>query len=536
VKRPPSHQTDDAAKVVFRDLLPKEWAVQELAPDYGIDFRVEVFESCRSTGEVFLVQLKGSTRLRRSGRGARLHVTHSLRAANLTDYVDQNREPVFLVVADVTKREAFWVFLQGYAESNALGSGWRRKRNVTIRIPTVDALASTAKLRDAVACARRSMADKYPGTPPAAIRAAKAEAEALDPRLSVDVRADATGTHYTLNAKQPFTFTLTAKGEPDELVRKMADLVDRGLPVGFGPNELKVSGTPIFGERFTQLGCVVQATTRQDVLLSLVGLDNSGSEVGRIDGIPCTLSGGRRERRLEGGMPSGPIQIKATVLFQDVPEKRSGRFLSFQFEKWGGLPILSLPFFDAVYSVFGPGRFSSQLRAEVVMPKGGGAIPVLLTLHDRKFVTGFGQILEVLRKARELARAYAVNPVFVITDMGHNEMRDIDDLHALVFGDGIERKAPGASFRFRIGRAGVPGLLEQRYPGPLTTTGTKDVALLGQVIRVGTVSVTMSSMTLKQGIEALRREYAEGAKDEFDCEFVATGENVITEKLTERAH
>ncbi|MBK9592391.1 MAG: DUF4365 domain-containing protein [Crocinitomicaceae bacterium] len=41
-------------------MVPDEWNVVELHPDYGKDYMVEIFENEISTGKIFYVQLKGS--------------------------------------------------------------------------------------------------------------------------------------------------------------------------------------------------------------------------------------------------------------------------------------------------------------------------------------------------------------------------------------------------------------------------------------------------------------------------------------------
>lgn len=60
MKRPTQHVTETISHRIFLDLIPVEWVVREIKPDYGIDYLIEVFKSGQSTGITFFVQLKGS--------------------------------------------------------------------------------------------------------------------------------------------------------------------------------------------------------------------------------------------------------------------------------------------------------------------------------------------------------------------------------------------------------------------------------------------------------------------------------------------
>lgn len=60
MKRPIQHVTETISHRIFEDLIPVEWVIREIKPDYGIDYLIEVFKSGQSTGITFFVQLKGS--------------------------------------------------------------------------------------------------------------------------------------------------------------------------------------------------------------------------------------------------------------------------------------------------------------------------------------------------------------------------------------------------------------------------------------------------------------------------------------------
>lgn len=60
VKRSKAHVIGEKAVDRIRASLPEEWAVRDKAVDYGVDLEVEIFEGEEPTGDIFLVQSKGS--------------------------------------------------------------------------------------------------------------------------------------------------------------------------------------------------------------------------------------------------------------------------------------------------------------------------------------------------------------------------------------------------------------------------------------------------------------------------------------------
>ena len=154
MKKPLSHQIDDAARAIFDDLRPKTWVANEHRHDYGKDYLVEMGEANGNlTGESFYVQLKGQVRVsfNSSGKLAKF----SLRTKHAAYYLDKVKDlPVFLVVVDVTKKRGWWVHLQPILDGESL---WRRRNSVTIDLPASNELADVGKLREAVEVAKRWM-------------------------------------------------------------------------------------------------------------------------------------------------------------------------------------------------------------------------------------------------------------------------------------------------------------------------------------------------------------------------------------------
>lgn len=60
MKRPEQHIIETKSQRIFEKLVPVEWVIREIKPDYGVDYLVEIFKNNESTGKTFFVQLKGS--------------------------------------------------------------------------------------------------------------------------------------------------------------------------------------------------------------------------------------------------------------------------------------------------------------------------------------------------------------------------------------------------------------------------------------------------------------------------------------------
>jgi hypothetical protein len=122
---------------------PLGWAVREIPQDtdIGIDFEVEVFESYRSTGTLFKVQLKSSTRSEYSHKkdGLREHVKRK----HLTYYCKELTDPVIVIHADVTAGRTFWLAPQLMHFPEKWLDGSDADRRAALFIPTANELPST---------------------------------------------------------------------------------------------------------------------------------------------------------------------------------------------------------------------------------------------------------------------------------------------------------------------------------------------------------------------------------------------------------
>jgi hypothetical protein len=129
---------------------------QQDQEDYGIDYEMEVMlPGDRASGVIFKVQEKGTTDLGLNAAGDQISYS-DLKTARMRYYLRELRIPAALVVVDVTKRDVYWVRLQGNAEvetdyeaAAAAGRG-----TMTVHLPVRNKLLATLPefLDDMVKC------------------------------------------------------------------------------------------------------------------------------------------------------------------------------------------------------------------------------------------------------------------------------------------------------------------------------------------------------------------------------------------------
>ncbi len=67
--RPNNHITGDSAvRKIASDLIPEEWTISIPDSDYGLDMLIEVVRDNKTTGKLFLYNLKGQLLLHMMGK------------------------------------------------------------------------------------------------------------------------------------------------------------------------------------------------------------------------------------------------------------------------------------------------------------------------------------------------------------------------------------------------------------------------------------------------------------------------------------
>jgi hypothetical protein len=167
-QRGETHLKEDASGALVQSLLPKEWVVRSLHPDYGVDVTIEVFERQESgiptMGEFLFVQLKSTEVLKRKVEPIRARgnveksidkqngkVEAELDVVSFTidaDTFDNARlmgpsTPLMLFVCDLVKDEVYFVCLTDYYDKvlEPRRSSLEKQKFFTISIPASNKLS-----------------------------------------------------------------------------------------------------------------------------------------------------------------------------------------------------------------------------------------------------------------------------------------------------------------------------------------------------------------------------------------------------------
>jgi hypothetical protein len=122
---------------------PLGWAVREVPQDtdIGIDFEVEIFESFHSTGDLFKVQLRSSTRSEYSTK--RNSARQPIKRKHLVYYCRQLTAPVIVLHADVISGRTFWLAPQLEQFPLPWTDGSRGDSKVKVDVPLANELPQT---------------------------------------------------------------------------------------------------------------------------------------------------------------------------------------------------------------------------------------------------------------------------------------------------------------------------------------------------------------------------------------------------------
>lgn len=117
MKRPYQHIIETTSRKAFENLLPDEWVVRPLNPDYGIDYIIEIFKDNKFTGKFFYVQVKGT-----SQNIINHQVKISMKSSVLQYYMSLPL-PVLLVVYSVKTKEFWGVWINEYLKTCKIKNG-----------------------------------------------------------------------------------------------------------------------------------------------------------------------------------------------------------------------------------------------------------------------------------------------------------------------------------------------------------------------------------------------------------------------------
>jgi hypothetical protein len=410
MKRPRAHEIDDEAQDIFRAALPKSWVCGQYEKDYGKDYYVELVDNGELTGGAFSVQLKGKKHLTTVNKGRQ--ISFPLETKYIRYFAEKVEMPVFLVVADVTAKRAYWLFVQEYVD-NELDSKkpyWRQHAEVALRIPIDHSLEDNNQLREAVDSSLAYMKRKYPGTIEDSIAHEKKRLEKLDPRLAVNVGVADGKVVYTMQPKEPIDFTLSIAGHNDSVAQKYRELIEQGTLVDLSEVNASVHGLPAMSPSDRILQAQYQQHVMMEVRITL--LDKAGSDLETLDPVVGQAVGGTAEMRFKESLGQSILNVHAKVMRSNEPAPGIRVQLTFSFDmwRWGGKSVSTLPYFDQVASFVrhlnagGSFRCSMTVQGNPLFDIPGG-----LPIDDA--IREVGLYCEIFTIAREISKWSRIDPI-----------------------------------------------------------------------------------------------------------------------------
>jgi hypothetical protein len=494
-----THQIDDLAQRVFHNALPPTWVSNEHTNDYGKDFHVEIGDrSGDLTGNSFYVQLKGQERVVSTSDGH--SVKYSLETKYAIYYLDKIKDlPVFLVLVDVEKKQGWWLFLQGALDSE---KNWRNRGSRTLKIPKTQTISDVSILGQAVDEAKQWLRMQHSESIQAAVAFQKQRITRIDPRFDVRVSLVDDIPSYELRAKQPVSLKLQFAGEPNEVRRKLNEVIDKGGTVVFQPGEVKVEGSELF-ERFEELGCSIEANMKLPGAITLTSCDSEGKELARLSDVPGLFSGGKKEQWFDARLDNSPLALRLGPIALGV--KGSIHF-DLSLHRWEGQQLMHLAYFERLRPFFQ--SLPNLARTTVECHHEGNTVfSVAVNMNGQTFAEPFSQCLETIRMARKIAERFSVNPVWTVRACDQQMVRNIEQLYSIFFLDGWAKQSRNVRFSARFQREGFSFDLFEKAdnPGAIRLVSDYEYPFFDKVLDVGKLVTDYSSMSARLVEESAKR-------------------------------
>lgn len=147
MERPHNHSLEDLSRSIFAQLCARVgWVVVDLSPDYGEDALVFIYEDMKSTGDLFLVQLKASCK---SKSVQEKGIPISIKTKTLQRW-KRLRLPVVLILYHADSEKLYWLEVAQYLASNVIDPSRISNSSIRIHVPfcnelTLDSLKSLKK-------------------------------------------------------------------------------------------------------------------------------------------------------------------------------------------------------------------------------------------------------------------------------------------------------------------------------------------------------------------------------------------------------
>lgn len=146
MKRTKNHIKQTESFAYLEETL-KEWALNRLSEDYGIDYDIQIFEKEEGTELNFGAQIKSTEKSNVDTE----HYKFCLDTEHIDYFFKQNR-PILLIVYDIPSKNAFWIVIQDYVWDvlNKENPNWLNRGSSIIKLPLRNVLTDKEAIKRAV--------------------------------------------------------------------------------------------------------------------------------------------------------------------------------------------------------------------------------------------------------------------------------------------------------------------------------------------------------------------------------------------------
>jgi tetratricopeptide (TPR) repeat protein len=129
MKRPRQHVLEEESRRALKNLLPSEWIIEDIKPDYGLDVRITIVEGEEVTPKVFSAQIKSTESIIKTDNVISLSIN-----TKYLKYYEEYPLPVFILYYLKGKNIFYYLFAQKYIREtlSVESTGWRQQKTKTI--------------------------------------------------------------------------------------------------------------------------------------------------------------------------------------------------------------------------------------------------------------------------------------------------------------------------------------------------------------------------------------------------------------------
>jgi hypothetical protein len=435
-----THEIDQRAEKIFLNWLPDAWLARKQAPDFFVDYLVEIVETGEPTGKHFGVQIKGYEELTET----RKPLSYSFKTKHLDYYLNRSLHPIFLLLINVSTREGYWLFAQKYLKEKVDQAILAKQKTLLVQFAPDDNLFNDLKFKCLLPPAEQFVRDLHPGSPLAAIQKRKAELEAKDPRCSVSVSIKDGSEHVIVTANENFQFKTNINSANPQ---GWKDLFERGKKLKIKRGEIEFVGAPIMEEVVKAAGSELEIRYGTDYPGALHII--SKAEQGKIIPIEGRFRGGTKYLTFDGQFPNSPLGISFEV---SLDAARNGEefnlAISFQPKKWTGQPILFLPYYDQITAFCNAFRSETSPEMEIFV-QGNSVVRGTIDGDTADIFRGISKAMEWFGMSRWLAQHYQINPLVPAVDhFSIEQVNALVDLYDLLTQSGKPIQSPLVRIEF----------------------------------------------------------------------------------------